>query len=157
MDAGGKILYNIGGSPINGPVALLIIAMLIGTAACLFSYFRQKRAGTLKPETTWTLLILAGLAGITALVALVSVVPDVIQPPIVERGRVMQIYDKLADPENGVIVGMVKLSNGANVTIPDLLKIALKPGACVEITRTPATNYVLIARQLAPDACLITS
>jgi len=151
----GKILYDTGNSPINGPVALVTVALLVGAMICLVIYFRQRRAKTLKPENGVVLLVVAALTGITGVVAAVSVIPDVIRPPVIERGRVLQVYDKLIDPENGVIVGMVKLSNGADVTLPDVLRAELKPGACVEITRTPATDYVLSARELSPDACLI--
>ena len=149
-----QVLYNMGPSPLNGPAVLVTLALGAIAIGCLWLYIRQRRAGTLKPETRVVLLLTALVVGGTALVAAVSVIPDLVQPPVVERGRVLQVYTKLVDPENDVIETHVTLSNGADVVIPDVLGNRLTPGSCVELTHTPATDYTIVARQLAPDACL---
>jgi hypothetical protein len=123
---------------------------------CVVVYIRQRRAKTLKPEIGIALLAVAVFLGGTVLIAGISAVPDVLRPPAVDRGRVMRVYDKLVDPENDVIDTRVELSNGAVLSLPDALKTTLQPGSCVELTTTPATRFVLVAKQLAPDACLVT-
>ncbi len=149
-----QMLYNTGPSPLNGPAVLVILALGALAIGCLWLYIRQRRAGTLKPETRVVLLLTALVVGGTALVAAVSVIPDLARPPVVERGRVLKIYTKLVDPENEVSETHVVLSNGADVLVPEVLGGRLQPGSCVELTHTPATNYTIVARQLAPDACL---
>lgn len=149
-----QMLYNLGPSPVNGPAVLVTLALVVAAVGCIWLYSRQRRAGTLKPETRVVLLLTALALGGTAIVAAVSVIPDLTQPPVVERGRVLNVYTKLVDPENDVIETHAALSNGADVVIPDVLGGRLQPGACVELTHTPATNYVFVARQLAPGACL---
>lgn len=150
----GQVLYNMGPSPLNGPAVMVTLALAAIAIGCLWLYFRQRRAGTLKPETRVVLILTAIVVGGTALVAAVSVIPDLTRPPVVERGRVLNIYTKLVDPENDVIETHVALSNGADVVIPDVLGNRLALGSCVELTHTPATNYTIVARQLAPEACL---
>jgi hypothetical protein len=80
--------------------------------------------------------------------------PDLLRPQGVERGRVLRVYSKLVDPENDVTLTYVSLSNGTDLVVPDVLGGKLVLGTCVELTHTPATNYVTVARQLAPDLCL---
>ncbi len=149
-----QVLYNMGPSPLNGPAVMATLALGAIAIGCLWLYLRQRRAGTLKPETRVVLLLTAIVVGGTALVAAVSVIPDLVRPPVVERGRVLNVYTKLVDPENDVIETHVALSNGADVVVPDVLGNRLAPGSCVELTHTPATDYTIVARQLAPDACL---
>jgi hypothetical protein len=149
-----QVLYNMGTSPLNGPAVLVTLALGAVAIGCLWLYFRQRRAGTLKPETRIVLLLTALIFGGTAVVAAVSVIPDLARAPVVERGRVLQVYTKLVDPENDVIETHVSLSNGTDVIVPDVLGSWLALGSCVELTHTPATNYTIVARQLAPNACL---
>jgi hypothetical protein len=149
-----QVLYNMGSSPLNGPAVLVMLALGAAAIGCVWLYIRQRRAGTLKPETRVVLLLTALCLGGTAVVAAVSVIPDLAQPPVVERGRVLKVYIKMVDPENDVTETHVSLSNGSDVVIPEVLGGRLQPGACVELTHTPATDYAFVARQLAPDACL---
>jgi len=149
-----QVLYNLGPSPVNGPAVLVTLALAAAAIGCIWLYIRQRRAGTLKPETRVVLLFTALCLGGTALVAAVSVIPDLARPPVVERGRVLKVYTALVDPENDVTETHVTLSNGADVIVPEVLGGRLQPGACVELTHTPATDYAFVARQLAPDACL---
>src|SRR5215472_14712958 len=132
-----QVLYNLGPSPLNGPAVLATLALAAAAIGCIWLYIRQRRAGTLKPETRVVLLFTALCLGGTAVVAAVSVIPDLARPPVVERGRVLKVYTKLVDPENDVTETHVALSNGTDVVIPEVLGGRLQPGACVELTHTP--------------------
>ncbi len=148
-----RILYNLGANTVNGRSLFITVFLLIVTVACLYFYERRRRAGTLQPETRFILLTASLLVGGTLILFLVSSVPDMIQPPVIERGRVMKVYLKNGGPDSSPTT-WVKLSNGADLLVPDPLIDKLQTGACMEMTRTPATSYILVARQLAPDDCL---
>ena len=150
----GNYLYNMGGSVLNGPAVLGTVALALIAVGCAVVLVRQQRAGTLKPENKWALLLAILMIGGTALVVTASSLPDLLRPQLVERGRVLRVYTKLVDPENDVTLTYVTLSSGVDVVIPDVLSGRLVPGTCVELTYTPATSYVTMARQLAPDVCL---
>src|SRR5215831_9400749 len=98
-----QVLYNLGPSPLNGPAIMVTVTLGLVAIGCIWLYVRQRRAGTLKPETRVVLLLTAVALGGTALVAAVSVIPDLAHPAVVERGRVLNVYTKLVDPENDVI------------------------------------------------------
>src|SRR5579859_2117253 len=117
----GQVLYNMGSSPLNGPAILVMVLLGAAAIGCIWLYVRQRRAGTLKPESRIVLLLTALFLGGTAIVGAVSVIPDLARPPVVERGRVLNVYSKLVDPENDVIETHVTLSNGADVVIPEVL------------------------------------
>lgn len=128
-----------------------LLALVMG--GCAFIYYRQRRAGTLQPETRVVLITIMALVGITAVIVGISAIPDALQPPVVERGRVLRLYYQPTGSEGGR-VNHVVLSNGADVVVDDLLMPKLQPGTCVEMTRTPATKYVLVAKQLPADGCI---
>ena len=147
-------LYNMGSGVINGPALLATVGLIAVALGCAVVLIRQRRAGILKPEIKWALLLSMAFTGGTALIASVASLPDLLRPEVVERGRVLRVYTKLVDPENDVTLTYASLSSGANVVVPEVLGGKLVPGTCVELTHTAATNYVTIARQLAPDLCL---
>jgi len=153
----GIYLYNMGGSVLNGPAVLITVILAAVAIGCLVVLLRQHRAHTLKPETKWTMLVVIAMAGGTALVVTMASLPDLLRPQVVERGRVLRVYTKLVDPENDVTLTFAALSSGGtDVVIPDVLGGKLVPGTCVELTHTSVTNYVTVARQLAPELCLTT-
>ncbi len=130
--------------------------MLIGAIIfCALIYIRRQRAGTLKPEARVILLVTMSIIGLSLILAALSSIPDLIQPPVVEKGRVMRVYSQIIDPESGTVT-RVALSNGADLIVPDPLGAKLLINSCVEMTHTPTTQNLLSARQLAPDACLAT-
>ena len=147
-------LYNMGSGVINGPALLATLGLFALAAGCIVVLVRQRRAGALKPEIKWALLLSIAITAGTALVVTVASLPDVLRPEVVERGRVLRVYTKLVDPENDVTLTYASLSSGAVLVVPEVLGGRLVPGTCVELTHTAATNYVTVARQLAPDLCL---
>jgi hypothetical protein len=148
-----KILYSLGSSPLQGPSVFFTLVLIGALIGCFVIYRQRQRTHTLQPEARFVLLITAGCLSLTLVMALISILPDILRPSIVERGRVIKVYAQIIDPESGPIT-RVALSNGADMIIPDLLGNKLVLGACVELTHTPATNNLLTAKQLAPTDCI---
>ncbi len=148
-----KILYNLGPSAITGPSFVITLFLTVVVIGCVVIYTHQRRTKTLQPESRVVLFTVIGLAGGTALMIALSALPDLAQPPIIERGRVMRLYQQPTGAEGGR-VNHVVLSSGADLVVDDLLMPKLQTGTCVEMTRTPATKYVLVAKQLPLDGCI---
>ncbi len=147
------MLYSLGNSPLQGPSVFLTLILVGALIACGVIYAVRRRAHTLQPEARVVLIVVAACLSITLVMALLAILPDIVKPPVVERGRVLKVYSQIIDPESGP-VSRVALSNGADIIIPDLLSGKLVLGACVELTHTPATNNLLTAKQLAPTDCV---
>ncbi len=148
-----KVLYYLGSSAVGGSTLFITASLAIATGVSVFFFLQRRHAGTLKPEMRFILLVVILILGGTTLLFGLSAIPDALRPPVIEKGRVLDIYRKRVDPDSDP-VSAVKLSNGADLQIPDVLRDKLVPGMCGEMTRTPFTNYVLIAKELNPDDCL---
>mgnify|MGYP000423837528 CR=1 FL=1 len=146
-------LYSLGETPLNGPSMFVLLGLVVAMVICTVLFIQRRRAGTLQPEARVLLLVSMVCLSATIVLAVISLLPDILKPPVVERGRVLRVYTQIIDPE-AAPSSRVALSNGADLIIPDVLVPKLQLGICVEMTHTPATDNLLIARRLAPDACL---
>jgi hypothetical protein len=148
-----KILYDQGVNAVTAQSLFIIVTLGLVTAGCFGAMYIRRRQGKLSPELRWVLLTAGVLTGVTMLLFGLSALPDLITPPTVDRGRINKIYERRISAGDTPITRVV-LSNGADLQVPDGLVPELQAGACVELTRTASTGYILIARQLPVDACL---
>lgn len=148
-----KILYNQGANAVFAQSTFIIVGLLLITLGCAIFYRTRRRQGRLGDELKWVLISVGALTGLTLVLFTASALPDMLAQPQVDRGRINRIYQKRLSAGESPIT-RVLLSSGVDLQVPDALVPDLKAGACVEMTRTAATGYVMIARQLAPDDCL---
>jgi hypothetical protein len=149
-----KVLYSQGANAITSQSFFIMFVLLAATVGSLIFMQIQRRRGKLGVELKWVLICASGVTGATFLLFTLSALPDLVTPPKVDRGRINKIYQRQRAAAEAPIT-RVTLSNGADLQVPAALVPELKAGNCIEVTRGAASGYIMIAKELPIDACLV--
>jgi hypothetical protein len=149
------ILYDQGSNAVFAQSLFFIVALCLITGAIMGVLLWKQRSQTLAPEWKWVLISAAVLMGVTTVLFTLSALPDMLQTPRVDTGRINKIFERRKAAAEAPIT-YISLSTGVELQIPKgmVKSIEDKAGTCLQVTRTAATGYVLIAKQLPMEACI---
>lgn len=148
-----KVLYNQGANAVITQSIFIMVVLLAMTVGCLVFMQVRRRQGKLSVEMRWVLLSVSAVTGATFALFTLSALPDLLSPPLVDRGRINRIYQKQLAAAESPITHMT-LSTGVDLQVPDALVPDLKAGNCIEVTRAASSGYIMIAKELPIEACL---